>query len=152
VIAVVLDRLEELRLIDDAAYAEAFVRSRARAGVARRSVSRELRSKGITDEDAEPALATVDPADERATAVRLARTRAARTVGLPPLTRQRRLAGFLARKGYSGDVVSDVVREVLSAEDLGAEDMSAENLDAENPGAENLGAEDPSSDEISLDA
>jgi hypothetical protein len=68
------------------------------------------------------------------------------------LTRQRRLAGFLARKGYSGDVVSDVVREVLSAEDLGAEDMGAENLDAENPGAENLDAEDPSSDEISLDA
>jgi regulatory protein len=142
VIAVVLDRLEELRLIDDAAYAEAFVRSRARAGVARRSVSRELRSKGITDEDAEPALAAVDPAEERATAVRLARARAARTVGLPPLTRQRRLAGFLARKGYSGDVVSDVVREVLSAQDLDADNLDAEDLDAE----------DPSADEISLDA
>jgi regulatory protein len=116
VIEGVLDRLEELRLIDDAAYAEAFVRTRARAGVARRSVSRELRSKGIADEDAEPALAAVDPADERATAVRLARTRAARTVGLPELTRKRRLAGFLARKGYGSDVVSDVIREVLGSE------------------------------------
>jgi regulatory protein len=126
VIDVVLDRLEELRLIDDAAYAEAFVRTRARAGVARRSVSRELRSKGIADEDAEPALAAVDPADERAMAVRLATTRAGRTIGLPEAARRRRLAGFLARRGYSGDVVSEVIREVLGAEESSADEVVSE--------------------------
>ena len=36
-------RLVDLRLLDDAAYAESFVRSRQRAGLASRSVSRELR-------------------------------------------------------------------------------------------------------------
>jgi regulatory protein len=112
----VLDRLEELRLVDDGAYAQAFVRSRQRAGMAKRTVTRELRAKGVGAVEAEAALEDIGPEDERATAVQLARRRAARTAGLETSVRRRRLVGVLARRGYPGDVVSSVVAEVLGEE------------------------------------
>src|SRR4051794_20619975 len=77
VVTSVLDRLVELRLLDDAAYAEAFVRSRQRAGVAKRTLTRELRAKGVGDEEAESALGSVDPEQEREAAFELAVRRAA---------------------------------------------------------------------------
>ncbi len=113
VITAVLDRLVELRLIDDAAYAEAFVRSRQRAGVAKRTVTRELRSKGVGEDEAEAALATIDPEQEREAAFQLAVRRAARTAGLPLEARRRRLYGLLARRGYPSDVVSAAVEHAL---------------------------------------
>lgn len=115
----VLDRLEELRLIDDAAYAEALVRSRQRAGMAKRVVSRDLRAKGVADADAEAALATIDPEEEKEVAVALARRRAGRTAGLAEPVRRRRLVAFLARRGYPGDVAMAAVNEVLGAEAAG---------------------------------
>lgn len=116
VVESVLDRLVELRLIDDEAYAEAFVRSRQRAGVGKRSVGRELRAKGIADEQAEAVLATIDPDEERATAVRLATRRAVASKGMPEQVRRRRLYGVLARRGYPSDLVLSVVDEVLGQE------------------------------------
>jgi regulatory protein len=113
IIQSVLDRLVELRLIDDAAYAESFVRGRQRAGLAKRSVTRELRAKGIPEPEAEAALATIDPDQERETARLLATRRAARTVGLPVEARRRRLYGLLTRRGYSSDLVRSVVDQVL---------------------------------------
>lgn len=136
VVGSVLDRLVELRLIDDAAYAESFVRSRQRAGMAARSVSRELRAKGIAEDDAQAALATLDPDQERETALLLAGRRAARTAGLAPDVRRRRLYGWLARRGYSSEVVASVVDEVLANEILDGEDFlgddEAEAADDEN--------------------
>jgi regulatory protein len=116
VVVSVLDRLEDLQLIDDAAYAEAFVRSRQRAGVAKRSVSRELRVKGIAEDEAEAALSTIDADQERETALLLATRRARRSAGLAPEVRRRRLYGFLARRGYPAEVVSSVVAEVFAGE------------------------------------
>jgi regulatory protein len=126
----VLDRLVELRLIDDAAYAESFVRSRQRAGVAKRSVTRELRAKGVAEPEAEAALATIDPDQEWETARLLATRRAARTIGLPTEARRRRLYGLLARRGYPSDLVRAVVDQVLGAD----EDVPAnEDLDRFDP-------------------
>jgi regulatory protein len=127
VVTSVLDRLVELRLLDDAAYAEAFVRSRQRAGVAKRTVTRELRAKGVGEDDAEVALATIDDDQERDAAFQLADRRAARTAGLPPEVRRRRLYGMLARRGYPSDVVAAAVEHALGEqrdEDPGMEDES----------------------------
>ena len=68
----VLDRFTEVGLIDDAAFARAWVSSRqAGRGLARRALSAELRAKGVDPEVAAEAVEAVDDDDERAAARRL---------------------------------------------------------------------------------
>lgn len=123
----VLDRFAEVGLVDDAAYAEGFVRARqADRGLARRALARDLAAKGVNRDVAEAALAGIDPEDERRTARRLVERRAAATAGLDDVRRRRRLAAMLARKGYSPGLALSVVDEVLGSadEDLGWGDAS----------------------------
>src|SRR4051794_41426993 len=62
----VLDRFEEVGLVDDTAFAVGLVRSRHQTrGLARRALAHELRSKGVDDQTAQEALATLDGDDER---------------------------------------------------------------------------------------
>ena len=57
----VLERFDEVGLIDDAAFAGQWVRARhTRRGLARRAIAVELRRKGVADEVAQEALAEVD--------------------------------------------------------------------------------------------
>lgn len=112
-----LDRFEEVGLIDDAAYAEMLVRTRhSERGLARRALSHELRRKGIAPEVAEQALEQIDDDDELTVARDLAQRRARATRGLDPVKRRRRLAGMLARKGYSPGVAMRAVDEALAAD------------------------------------
>src|SRR3954451_23383837 len=63
----VLDRLTDVNLIDDAAYAEAYVESRHRGrGLARAALRAELRRKGVDDAVAAIAVEQIDPDDEAA--------------------------------------------------------------------------------------
>lgn len=113
----VLDRFEELHLLDDATYAETFVRSRHNErGLAKRALGYELRRRGIDDDTATEALSTLDEDQEAETARRLVDSRLRATRGLDPQVRTRRLVGMLARKGYSSSVAFRVVREALAAE------------------------------------
>ncbi len=118
-----LDRFEEVGLIDDAAFARAWVESRQTGrGLARRALAQELRRKGVSDDVARQALEEVDPAAETE-AARLLVRRKLRTMGrLDHPTRMRRLSAMLARKGYPPGVALGVVREEL-----------AENGDASDP-------------------
>jgi len=117
----VLDRFTEVGLIDDAAFARAWVTSRqAGRGLARRALSAELRAKGVEPEVAAEAVAEVDDEDERAAARRLVERRAGSMRRLDRTTATRRLMGMLARKGYSGGLAAGVVREVLDDSDLDA--------------------------------
>lgn len=114
----VLDRFSEVGLVDDAAFADAWVRSRhAGRGLSRRALAHELRAKGVDDETATKAVNTLDAEDERAAAAALVARRLPSTSGLPREVRVRRLAGLLARKGYSSGLAMAVVREALAAED-----------------------------------
>jgi regulatory protein len=120
----VLERFDEVGLIDDAAFAGQWVRSRhTRRGLARRAIAVELRHKGVADEVAQEALAEVDPAAEEQRARELVE-RKLRTVPADTPERRaaaaRRLVGMLARRGYSGGIAYRVVREALAAH--GAED------------------------------
>lgn len=115
--ATVLDRFEAAGLVDDAAYAEAAVRSRRdQRGLSRRGLAQTLRADGVDAEVAEAALAGVSRDDELRTAVELARKKAATTRGLDRLVRERRIAGMLGRKGYGGDVVLAATRQALAEE------------------------------------
>jgi regulatory protein len=110
----VLDRLGEVGLIDDGAYARAWVESRhARRGLSRRALAQELRQRGVTDDDAAAALQNIDGDRELAAARELVRRRPASVRRLEPDRQVRRLAGMLARKGYPAGVVQRVVREAL---------------------------------------
>lgn len=116
VAARVLDRYAEVGLVDDEAYARAFVRSKqAGRGLARRALTHELRAKGVADEIAEAVLDEVDPQDERGRAHALVEKRLRAMHGLDRATQTRRLSGMLARKGYGHDVARSVISEALDA-------------------------------------
>ena len=111
-----LDRFEEVGLVDDAAFARAWVESRQPGkGLARRALAQELRRKGVADEVAREALDQVDPAAEEEAARALVRRKLRSLQRVEREVAARRLGGMLARKGYGGDVVWRVVREELDA-------------------------------------
>lgn len=112
----VLDRFEEVGLVDDAAFAEVLVRSQQESrGLSKRGLRHELRKKGVDPDIVEDALAPLDAESERARAEDLVATRMRRLHGLPREVQMRRLAGFLARKGYPGDLAFSVIRQALDA-------------------------------------
>lgn len=123
----VLDRFEEVGLIDDVGYSEAFVESRHRIrGQGGRALSAELRRRGVADDVVADAVGSLDPEQEFETACRIARARYDRMPAVPAEVKLRRLAGFLARKGYSGAIVSRAVRHVVQEAAEAAADAFSE--------------------------
>ena len=119
----VLDRFEELGLVDDTAYARTFVRSKQTGrGLARRALAHELRAKGIDDETVRDVISEVDPEQERARAHELVAKKLRSMHGLDRAKQTRRLSGMLARKGYDAEVSRVVVNEALDASEEHARD------------------------------
>lgn len=113
----VLERFAEVKLIDDAMFARAWVESRHHSrGLASRALGAELRRRGVARDDIASALEELDPEQEVATARELVNRRLAGTRGQPGPARMRRLVGMLARKGYSPSLAYRVVREALEQE------------------------------------
>jgi regulatory protein len=109
-----LDRFEEVGLVDDQAFARAWVQSRQPGkGLARRALAQELRRKGVDDELARVALDEVDPDDEVEAARVLVRRKLRTAAHLERDVAVRRLTGMLARKGYPASTCFRVVREEL---------------------------------------
>jgi regulatory protein len=128
VIAEVLDRYDEVGIIDDAAFARAWVSSRHHSrGLARRALAGELRRRGVDSEVANEALETLDEDDEAATARALV-DRKLRTASGAPDAVFRRLVGMLARKGYPAGVSIRAVKDALAARDAEAAEF-AEQID-----------------------
>ena len=110
-----LDRFEEVGLVDDAAFARDWVLQRSSGkGLARRALALELRRKGIDDELARDALELVEPDDEQEAARDLVRRKLRSVQGLDVDRATRRLVGMLARKGHSPGVAYAVVKEELA--------------------------------------
>jgi len=118
-----LDRFEEVGLVDDAAFAREWVEQRQSGrGLARRALAQELRRKGIDDEVAREVLDEVDDDDEVEAARMLVRGKLRSVRSLDRDKAVRRLVGMLARKGHSSAVAFRVVREELDV-DLGDPDL-----------------------------
>jgi regulatory protein len=134
----VLERFGEVGLIDDAAFAAAWVESRRTGrGLARRALAHELRHRGVEDEVVREAVDELDPDREVETARELVR-RKLRTMKPPdgPVARQsamRRLLGMLARKGYPAGLAMTVIREELAAADDELPMVDESGLEAEEP-------------------
>ena len=131
VAAEVLDRYDEVGMIDDVAFARAWVSSRHHGrGLARRALAAELRQRGVDSDAAGRALAQLDDETEDATARALV-ARRLRTSSGPPEAVFRRLVAMLARKGYPPGVAVRAVRDAMVAAAATAEAEFAERLDAD---------------------
>lgn len=113
----VLSRFEEVGLINDSAFADAWVESRHHGrGLARRALAQELRTKGVDSTLIDAAVAQLDSEQEETTARDLVDRKLRSTRGLDRDKRLRRLAGMLARKGYPEGMALRVVRQALEEE------------------------------------
>lgn len=113
----VLSRFEDVGLIDDVAFANAWVESRHRGrGLSRRALARELHTRGVEPSVVERAVGRLDPDQEEQTARMLVERRLRATRGLDREKRIRRLVAMLARKGYSEGLALRAVRRALEEE------------------------------------
>ena len=119
VAAQLLDRFEEVGLVDDEAFARSWIASVGQPGEGPGSggrLAQELRRKGVDDEVAREALDEIDPADEEAAARALVRKKLRSLPRVDEPTATRRLVGMLARKGYPSGLAFAVVRDELGAD------------------------------------
>jgi regulatory protein len=125
VAAAVLDRFEEVRLVDDAEFADMWVRSRSQSRrLAKGALRRELADKGIDADTAASALEQLSDEDEEAAARQLVERKLRPGTDLSDRAERdkatRRLASMLARKGYQPSQAFRIVAEVLDAAAGGA--------------------------------
>ena len=115
-----LDKFEAAKLIDDAEYAETFVRQKSRTKkLSRAALRRELAERGVRGEEVENALAQRTDEQEREDAAELVRKKLRPGMDLSDRAEKdrvtRRLLGMLARRGYSSSISMSVIREELAA-------------------------------------
>ena len=119
----VLERFDEVGLIDDEAFAETIVNSRLNfKGLAKSSIKRELAEKGVESFIVEAATAEITSETEFEVAKNLAAKRYRQVAHLDKASRDRRLAGYLGRKGYSSNIVFAAIRH--------AQNVYEQNLDS----------------------
>ena len=128
-----LERLKEQGLLDDAAFARSFARSRVIDGKqSRRRVQQDLARKGVARSLSDEAIDTVfeeEAVDQRAIVAEAARKKLRSLAGLDPAVQRRRLYDFLARRGYDLDDIRSVLSEIGAS--LGAD--ADETLDDAEP-------------------
>jgi regulatory protein len=110
-----LDRLSAVGLLDDARFAEDYALAKARRGRGPVRLVRDLQAQGVDRRIAENAVRSslaaegVDPTH----ALRaLVEKRARQLAGLPAPVRKRRLVAFLARRGFGGAEVRELVENL----------------------------------------
>lgn len=114
----VLDQFEEAGLVDDASFARTFVeRSREPRGLSRRGVTAKLRDAGVDADLVAEAIEAIDDESEYELALDLAVRKARSTRGLDRAVRERRMAGYLARRGFGSSLVFRAVKEALRGDD-----------------------------------
>ena len=110
-VAKVLEKLTELKLVDDALYAEAFVRSRSRNKGAIR-LRQELFRKGVAEPLVDKAVGELGEAAQLESALALAEKNLWRWKG-EPRERYAKAYAFLARRGFPVEVVRGVLEQTF---------------------------------------
>jgi regulatory protein len=110
-----LSRAAELGLLDDAAFARSYVEIRAARGRGPSRLTRDLLAMGVDRSVIDHAVAAHWPeGSDRVTApLALAQKRAAQLGSLPRNTKRRRVLAFLARRGFTGREVLEIVNTVV---------------------------------------
>ncbi|HWN19694.1 MAG TPA: regulatory protein RecX [Gemmatimonadales bacterium] len=110
-----LERAAGLGLLDDASYARNYVQTRAARGRGPLRLTRDLLAMGIQRSLIDGAVAAEwpDGSDRSSMPLVLATKRAAQLGALPRQTKRRRVLAYLARRGFSGREVTDIVEKVV---------------------------------------
>lgn len=119
IIEQVVQALARRDLLNDRKFSQYYAAGRLLSRpVGLRALREELRRKGVAPETAAEAVTTAAAGyDELAAARALALRRRAQWHDLPREVVQRRLAGLLQRRGFSGDIVYKVLRDVAAVKD-----------------------------------
>jgi regulatory protein len=108
IVSQTLQRLSELKMVDDAGFARRFAEDRIAIGhKGKWRIRGELIKRGVAKEHIEDALATAP--DEKAAAREVAQKYLSRNRRLEPDILKRRLYAFLARRGFSPDTIGHVL-------------------------------------------
>jgi regulatory protein len=112
-----LERVTGLGLLDDAAYARGYVETRAARGRGPSRLMRELLTMGVDRPYIDRALSAQWPegSDRSSLPLQLATKRVAQLGALPRHAQRRRVLAYLARRGFSGREVTEIVDGVLQA-------------------------------------
>jgi len=110
-----VERAFGLGLIDDAAFALTYVQTRAARGRGPSRLTRDLMAMGVERNHIDRALAAEWPegSDRSHVPMALAAKRAAQLGDLPRPVKRRRLLAYLARRGFSGRDITDLVARVV---------------------------------------
>lgn len=116
----ILDRLRELGYVDDRVLAEQMKHALyERKGQSRAVVARAMSGRSIERDIIDEVLDDIDQGDELSAAKELAAKRASQLTGLDKQTLERRLVGFLARRGYPGNIVREAIAPLLTGRSTG---------------------------------
>lgn len=121
---VILDRLRELGYVDDRVLAEQMKHALyERKGQSRAVVARAMAGRSIERDIIDEVLDDIDQGDELSAATELAAKRASQLSGLDKQTLERRLVGFLARRGYPGNIVREAIAPLLTGRSTGSSNV-----------------------------
>ncbi len=116
-IVAVEDALER-GCLDDKSYAAGIIKRRSKATPGTLALQHELETRGIDPQIADDLLAPMgDHAGQKSQALRIAEAKVSSLKALPPQKAAQRLAGHLARKGFTPEVVAEVVEELIDLPD-----------------------------------
>lgn len=108
-----VDFLKEKEFIDDRVFAKGWVSSRLKRPLGLRKIKQELVQKGLAKEVIRDALAQVnEDYPESQIVSQLAKQRFSKLKNIDPLKAKARVYGYLMRRGFSPDVVGEVIRSV----------------------------------------
>lgn len=110
-----LGRAESSGLVDDVRFAADFAAAGIRQGRGPARIRRDLAARGVSRKIIDTTIAHLPVDDESSLdkIVAMARRRAALLVELPTTTQCRRLLGFLARRGYTGNVARRILERIM---------------------------------------
>ena len=110
-----LDRAHELGLLDNAAFARDYVQTRAARGRGPSRLVRDLLAMGVERTHIDRAVAAQwpDGSDRTDVPQALAAKRAAQLGSLPRPVKRRRVLAYLARRGFAGRDISELVARVV---------------------------------------
>jgi regulatory protein len=116
----VIVRLQKEGMLDDEKFARLYALSRIQSqAFGRGQIRRELTHRGVSSSLVSKAMRSIEDFDEFEAAKNLAVRRSEHMKGLAPDAKKRRLHGLLFRRGFPGDVIAKVLREVLVSRNEG---------------------------------
>lgn len=106
-------RLSEAGLVNDQEFALAWAKSRhEHKKISKRIIATELRQRGVTQEEINHALESIDEDAEYQSAFELAMKKYATMSRLESEVQVRRIQSLLQRKGFGFPVIARVIREL----------------------------------------